>query len=244
VPPSAPPSDPASEAAPGGIQLYPSLLAADPWQLGRAVTEVEGVIDWLHIDVMDYHFVPNLAYSPATVQAVASHSSVPLDCHLMIEQPERWALSYVEAGASSVTFHAEAVSAPVRTARELHGAGARAGIAFNPGTAVKPYAELFSEFDMVLVMTIEPGFGGQPFLTHVLPTIAAVRRLAKGRELDLWIQVDGGVTEETAVQCVEAGANVLVAGSAVFGAADPAAAAKRIRAAAEGAITSPHVPPA
>jgi ribulose-phosphate 3-epimerase len=234
-----PPSHLPPPLAPGAIQLYPSLLAADPWQLGQAVTEVEGVIDWLHIDVMDYHFVPNLAYSPATVQALASHTSIPLDCHLMIEQPERWALSYAEAGAGSVTFHAEAVSAPVRTARDLHSAGARAGIAFNPGTAVEPYAELFSEFDMVLIMTIEPGFGGQPFLTHVLPTIADVRRLAKGQDLDLWIQVDGGVTEETAIQCVEAGANVLVAGSSVFGAADPAAAAKRIRAAAERALTPP-----
>jgi ribulose-phosphate 3-epimerase len=209
------------------------LLAADPLRLGPAVTSVEGDIDWLHVDVMDYHFVPNLAYSPAAVQALAKHTSVPLDCHLMIEQPERWATSYVEAGASSVTFHAEAASAPLRTARELHGAGARAGIAFNPGTAVEPYAELFREFDMVLIMTIEPGFGGQPFLTHVLPTIAAVRRLARARDLDLWIQVDGGVTEDTAVQCVEAGANVLVAGSSVFGAADPAEAARRIRAAAE-----------
>ena len=230
---------PPSEPAPGGIQIYPSLLAADPWQLGEAVNEVEGAVDWLHIDVMDYHFVPNLAYSPATVQALAAHTSVPLDCHLMIEQPERWAVSFAEAGASSVTFHAEAVSAPVRTAHDLHAAGARAGIAFNPGTAVEPYAELFSEFDMVLIMTIEPGFGGQPFLPHVLPTIAAVRRLAAGRELDLWIQVDGGVTEDTAVQCVEAGANVLVAGSSVFGAADPAAAARRIRAAAERASAQP-----
>jgi ribulose-phosphate 3-epimerase len=224
-----------SRDVPGGIQVYPSLLAADPLQLGASVTGVEDAVDWLHVDVMDYHFVPNLAYSPATVQALAAHTSVPLDCHLMIEDPERWAVSYAEAGAKNVTFHAEAASAPIRTARDLRAAGSRAGIAFNPGTSVEPYAELFREFDMVLIMTIEPGFGGQPFLTHVLPTIAAVRRMAGDRELDLWIQVDGGVTEDTAVQCVEAGANVLVAGSSVFGAADPAAAARRIRAAAERA---------
>ena len=230
---------PPSDVTPGGIQIYPSLLAADPLQLGAAVSGVESVIDWLHIDVMDYHFVPNLAYSPATVSALSTHTDVPLDCHLMIEEPERWAVSYAEAGAGSVTFHAEAVSAPLRTARDLHSAGSRAGLAFNPGTAVEPYAELFSEFDMVLIMTIEPGFGGQPFLTQVLPTIAAVRRLAAGRDLDLWIQVDGGVTEDTAVQCVEAGANVLVAGSSVFGAADPAAAAGRIRKAAERAVLKP-----
>ena len=216
-----------------GIQVYPSLLAADPLNLAAAVTSVESDVDWLHVDVMDYHFVPNLAYSPATVQALAAHSSVPLDCHLMIEDPERWAVSYAEAGAKNVTFHAEAASAPLRTARDLRAAGSRAGLAFNPGTAVEPYAELLREFDMVLIMTIEPGFGGQPFLTHVLPTIAAVRRLAGQRDLDLWIQVDGGVTEDTAVQCVEAGANVLVAGSSVFGAADPAQAARRIRAAAQ-----------
>jgi ribulose-phosphate 3-epimerase len=216
-----------------GIQVYPSLLAADPLKLGAAVTSVEDAVDWLHVDVMDYHFVPNLAYSPATVQALAAHTSVPLDCHLMIEDPERWAVSYAEAGAKNVTFHAEAASAPLRTARDLRAAGSRAGLAFNPGTAVEPYAELLREFDMVLIMTIEPGFGGQPFLTHVLPTIAAVRRMAGDRELDLWIQVDGGVTEDTAVQCVEAGANVLVAGSSVFSAKDPAEAARRIRAAAE-----------
>jgi ribulose-phosphate 3-epimerase len=218
-----------------GIQVYPSLLAADPLNLGAAVRGVEEAVDWLHVDVMDYHFVPNLAYSPATVQALAAHTSVPLDCHLMIEDPERWAVSYAEAGAKNVTFHAEAASAPLRTARDLRAAGSRAGLAFNPGTSVEPYAELLREFDMVLIMTIEPGFGGQPFLTHVLPTIAAVRRMAGDRELDLWIQVDGGVTEDTAVQCVEAGANVLVAGSSVFGAADPAEAARRIRAAARRA---------
>jgi ribulose-phosphate 3-epimerase len=217
------------------IQVYPSLLAADPLNLGAAVRGVEEAVDWLHVDVMDYHFVPNLAYSPATVQALAAHTSVPLDCHLMIEDPERWAVSYAEAGAKNVTFHAEAASAPLRTARDLRAAGSRAGLAFNPGTSVEPYAELLREFDMVLIMTIEPGFGGQPFLTHVLPTIAAVRRMAGDRELDLWIQVDGGVTEDTAVQCVEAGANVLVAGSSVFGAADPAEAARRIRAAARRA---------
>jgi ribulose-phosphate 3-epimerase len=222
-------------AFPGGIQVYPSLLAADPLQLGPAVTGVEDVIDWLHIDVMDYHFVPNLAYSPATVEAMAGHTRVPLDCHLMIENPERWAPMFAEAGAKNVTVHAEAVQAPLRTARDLHKTGARAGIAFNPGTAVEPYAELFREFDMALIMTIEPGFGGQPFLPNVLPTIAAVRRLARGRDLELWIQVDGGVTEDTAVQCVKAGANVLVAGSAVFGADDPAEAARRIRDAAERA---------
>lgn len=220
------------------VQVYPSLLAADPLQLGPSVSGVQDVIDWLHIDVMDFHFVPNLAYSPATVEAMASHTRVPLDCHLMIEQPERWAPMFAEAGARNVTVHAEAVQAPLRTARDLHAAGARAGIAFNPGTAVEPYAELFAEFDMALIMTIEPGFGGQPFLPHVLPTIAAVRKIAAGRELDLWIQVDGGVTEDTAIQCVEAGANVLVAGSAVFGADDPAEAVRRIRAAGERAAAA------
>ena len=152
---------------------------------------------------------------------MAGHTPVPLDCHLMIDEPERWAAPYAEAGARTSPSTPKP-SAPLRTARDLHAAGSRAGIAFNPGTAVEPYAELFSEFDMALIMTIEPGLRrpavSAPTCCRPSPPFAGSCR---ERELDLWIQVDGGVTEDTAVQCVEAGANVLVAGSSVFGADDP-----------------------
>ena len=156
----------------------------------------------------------------------------------MIEDPDRWAPQYAEAGAGSVTFHVEAAAAPVRLARALRAAGARAGMALRPATPVEPYVDLLPELDMLLVMTVEPGFGGQSFLDVVLPKLARARAAIRGRDLDVWLQVDGGVTEETAVRCAEAGADVLVAGSAVYGAADPAEAVRRIRAAAEqGAVS-------
>jgi ribulose-phosphate 3-epimerase len=156
----------------------------------------------------------------------------------MIEDPDRWAPQYAEAGAGSVTFHVEAATAPVRLARTLRAAGARAGMALRPATPVEPYADLLPELDMLLVMTVEPGFGGQGFLDVVLPKLARARDAIRGRDLDVWLQVDGGVTEQTAVRCAEAGADVFVAGSAVYGADDPADAVERIRAAAAGATAA------
>ena len=209
-------------------QICPSLLSADFARLAEEVARVQSA-DWLHVDVMDYHFVPNLTLGLPVVESLRAATDIPLDCHLMIDDPDRWAPSYAEAGAGSVTFHAEAAKAPLRLARTLRDAGARAGLALNPGTSVEPYADLLVDFDRLLIMTVEPGFGGQPFLTEVLPKLRRAREIADARGLDIWLQVDGGVSAATIEQCADAGASVFVAGSAVFGADDPDRMIHRLR---------------
>jgi ribulose-phosphate 3-epimerase len=211
------------------IQIAPSLLAADFADLKGAAASVPHA-DWLHVDVMDNHFVPNLTLGAPVVESLARAATQPLDCHLMIEDPDRWAPAFVEAGAGSVTFHVEAAAAPVRLARELRAAGARAGMGLKPATAIEPYADLLVELDMVLVMTVEPGFGGQSFLDVCLPKIQRARALLDRTGGDIWLQVDGGVSEQTIERCAEAGADVFVAGSAVFGADDPDAVVEHLRA--------------
>ncbi len=215
-----------------GLLVAPSLLAADFARLADAAAAVDGAADWLHVDVMDNHFVPNLTIGLPVVRSLRSATALPLDCHLMIEDPDRWAPPYAEAGAESVTIHVEAAADPAGTARAIRAAGGRAGLAVKPGTPVDPYAELLGEFDLVLVMTVEPGFGGQPFRTDMLGKIAATRNLVQQSGHAIWLQVDGGIDEDTAAQAAAAGADVFVAGSAVYGADDPAAAVERIRAAA------------
>ncbi len=212
------------------VVIAPSILSADFAYLAAAADAVEGAADWLHVDVMDNHFVPNLTLGLPVVESLLAATRIPLDCHLMIDDPDRWAPAYAEAGVASVTFHVEAAADPVALARALRARGARAGAALKPGTAVAPYADLLQELDLLLVMTVEPGFGGQAFMAEMLPKIAAARRLADARGLDVWLQVDGGITIETITACAAAGATAFVAGSAVYGADDPSAAVGALRA--------------
>jgi ribulose-phosphate 3-epimerase len=218
-----------------GIQISPSILACDFADLAAEAARVPNA-DWLHVDVMDNHFVPNLTIGLPVVKALAKATSTPLDCHLMIEDPDRWAPAYVEAGAGSVTFHVEAATAPVRLARELRGKGARAGMALRPATAVEPYEDLLPELDMLLVMTVEPGFGGQAFLDMCLPKIRRARQLIARHGLELWLQVDGGVSPDTIEQCADAGADVFVAGSAVYRADEPDKMIEQLRTSATRAF--------
>ncbi|GAB3797759.1 ribulose-phosphate 3-epimerase [Humibacter antri] len=203
-------------------RINPSILAADfvnmEHELGRIASA-----DLVHVDVMDNHFVPNLTFGPQMVERVHDVSPIPLDVHLMITDPERWAPGYAELGAYSVTFHAEATSEPVALARRLRDIGARAGIALKPGTEPDAYLDVLAEFDQVLVMTVEPGFGGQSFMRETMPKLRTLRDAVAARGLDVWLQVDGGITEETIVTAAEAGADTFVAGSSVFRADHPTA---------------------
>lgn len=221
-----------------GIQISPSMLASDFANLAAEAERVSNA-DWLHVDVMDNHFVPNLTIGLPVVEALAKATDTPLDCHLMIEDPDRWAPGYVEAGASSVTFHVEAATAPIRLAREIRAQGAKAGMGLRPATAIEPYEDMLPELDMLLVMTVEPGFGGQAFLDVCVPKIRRTRELIDKHGLEMWLQVDGGVSAETIERCAEAGADVFVAGSAVFRADDPAAMVDQLRTSAAAASADP-----
>lgn len=210
------------------ILISPSILNSDIGNLAGELDKISNA-DWAHVDVMDNHFVPNLTWGVPVIEAAKKYSPIPIDAHLMINDPDRWAPSFVEAGADSVTFHAEAVAAPIRLAREVRAMGARAGLALSPATQIENYVDILDEFDMVLCMTVEPGFGGQPFLASVMPKVKRLRELINKKGLETWIQVDGGVTADTIVQAAEAGANNFVAGSAVYKAEDAANAVAELR---------------
>ncbi|MFP5345407.1 MAG: ribulose-phosphate 3-epimerase [Actinomycetes bacterium] len=222
------------------VQVAPSILSCDFTDIGGELQRIE-TADWAHVDVMDNHFVPNLTLGLPVVERIVQVTPVPVDCHLMIEDPDRWAPGYAEAGSKSVTFHAEAARAPVRLARELRRLGARAGLALKPATPVEPFVDLLPEIDMLRVMTVEPGFGGQKFLDVCLPKIRRARQAIDASGLDVWVQVDGGISASTVERCAEAGANVFVAGSAVYGADDVAAAISELRGLAASAAAAQAV---
>jgi ribulose-phosphate 3-epimerase len=218
-----------------GIRITPSILNADLADLNHEIARIPSA-DLIHLDVMDNRFVPNLTFGLPMVECIRAATEQPLDIHLMIAEVDRWAPGYAEAGAESVTFHVEASDAPVRLARELRRLGSRASMALRPATPIEPYADLLPELDMVLLMTVEPGFGGQAFLDVMLPKLRRTRALVDATGGDIWVQVDGGISAETIERCAEAGADTFVAGSAVYRADDPDAMVRALKAQAEAAF--------
>lgn len=218
--------------------IAPSILAADFARLADEAAAVEGA-DWLHVDVMDNHFVPNLTLGLPVVESLLKVTDIPMDCHLMIDDPARWAPPYADAGAHNVTFHAEATDDPIAVARDIRAAGAKAGLAIKPGTPVDPYLEILRDFDTLLVMSVEPGFGGQKFIAEVLPKVGIVRRLVDAGELTILIEIDGGINTDTIEAAAEAGVDCFVAGSAVYSADDPALAVQSLR--NQAAAASKHL---
>jgi ribulose-phosphate 3-epimerase len=218
--------------------IAPSLLAADFARLADEAAAVPDA-DWLHVDVMDAHFVPNLTIGLPVVESLLKATDIPMDCHLMIENPDRWAHRYAEAGAYNVTFHVEATDDPVGVAHDIRAAGAKAGLSVKPGTPLEPYLNILHEFDTLLIMSVEPGFGGQDFIPEVLTKVRTARRLVDAGELTILVEIDGGINGGTVEQAAEAGVDCFVAGSAVYSAEDPAAAVEALR--RRAAAASPHL---
>ncbi|MDP4082991.1 MAG: ribulose-phosphate 3-epimerase [Bacillota bacterium] len=212
------------------VKIAPSILSANFAKLGEEILDVErGGADYIHIDVMDGHFVPNITIGPLVVEAIRPITQLPLDVHLMIENPDQYIKAFAEAGANYITVHVESCRHLHRTIQLIKSFGVKAGVVLNPATPVETIQHIIGDIDMVLLMSVNPGFGGQKFIPEVLPKIKKVKELAETKGVNLEIEIDGGVNAETAKLCIEAGATVLVAGSAVYNEKDRAKAISLIR---------------
>lgn len=211
------------------IKIAASILNADPINLEKEILDVKDSIDWIHFDVMDNHFVPNLSFGKSLLESLSKKRIKPLDAHLMIEDPDRWACDFADAGADSITFHLEAAKEPTKIIKDIHNLNKKVGVAIKPKTSFEQVKELLPQIDVLLVMTVEPGFGGQKFMDDMLQKVEQARKEITKNKLDVWLQVDGGVGFQTIEKATKAGADFLVVGSAAFATKEPEKAMTELR---------------